>query len=92
LTAFEPPVGLRWRERSRFRFVVAPEGGYDLAETDGGTQLTFFNTLEGRGVGALAARLYLWAARKNVDGLAEALKGIIEARGGSRAPDPGAEA
>src|SRR5205085_2640330 len=46
LTEFDPPNKIRWTEVSK-NPVVVPEGGYDLVASDGGTQLTFYNVLEG---------------------------------------------
>jgi len=78
LTELEPPTRIRWTETSK-NLVVAPEGGYDLAPADGGTQLTFFNVLEGRGPGKLIAGFALRSARKNADDFAQSIKAAIEA-------------
>jgi carbon monoxide dehydrogenase subunit G len=78
LTEFESPTRIRWAERSN-NIVVASEGGYDLASADGGTQLTIFNVLEGRGVGKLLAPLALRAARKDADAFAQRIKTAVEA-------------
>jgi uncharacterized protein YndB with AHSA1/START domain len=77
LTEFEAPTRIRWRERSK-NLVVAPEGGYDLVEAGEGTQLTFFNELQGRGIGVLIAGFALHSARKGADEFAEAIKTAIE--------------
>ncbi len=78
LTEFEPPTRIRWTEISK-NLVTAPEGGYDLAATSDGTQLTFFNILEGHGLGALLAGLALRSARKGADAFAQTIKATIEA-------------
>jgi uncharacterized protein YndB with AHSA1/START domain len=78
LTEFEPPRRIRWTELSK-NPVVVPEGGYDLAPAGDGTQLTFFNVLEGRGLGVLIAGLALRSARKGADEFAQGMKATIEA-------------
>jgi uncharacterized protein YndB with AHSA1/START domain len=80
LTEFVAPTRIRWRERSK-NAVVVPEGGYDLAETTQGTQLTFFNELQGRGLGLVFAGLALRSARSGADAFAASIKTAIE--GGS---------
>jgi carbon monoxide dehydrogenase subunit G len=77
ITAFEPPTKIRWTERSK-NIVVVPEGGYDLAPVDGGTQLTVFNVFEGRGFGKLIVGAALRAARKDADAFAARIKTAIE--------------
>ena len=77
ITAFEPPTKIRWTERSK-NIVVVPEGGYDLAPVDGGTQLTVFNVFEGRGFGKLIVGAALRAARKDADAFAGRIKTAIE--------------
>ena len=77
LTEFEPPTKIRWTETSK-NPVVVPEGGYDLAPADGGTQLTVFNVLEGRGFGKLIAGLALRSARKGADEFAQSIKRTVE--------------
>jgi uncharacterized protein YndB with AHSA1/START domain len=77
LTEFEPPTKIRWTEISK-NPVVVPEGGYDLAPVDGGTQLTVFNVLEGRGFGKLIAGLALRSARKGADEFAQSIKRTVE--------------
>jgi hypothetical protein len=78
LTEFESPTRMRWSEISK-NIVVAPEGGYDLAPAgDSGTQLTFFNVLEGRGAGVLIAGFALRSARKGADAFAQSIKTAIE--------------
>ena len=77
ITAFEPPTKIRWTERSK-NIVVVPEGGYDLAAVDGGTQLTVFNVFEGRGFGKLIVGAALRAARKDADAFAGRIKTAIE--------------
>jgi uncharacterized protein YndB with AHSA1/START domain len=78
LTEFEPPSRIRWTELSKHPLVVT-EGGYDLAPAGGGTQLTFFNELQGRGIGVLLIGLALRSARKGADAFAEAIKAAVEA-------------
>jgi uncharacterized protein YndB with AHSA1/START domain len=78
LTEFEPPTKIRWTEVSK-NLVVAPEGGYDLAPSGAGTELTLFNELQGRGVGVLIAPLALRSARKGADAFAQAIKAAVEA-------------
>lgn len=78
LTEFEPPVRIRWMEISK-NLVVVPEGGYDLARSGDGTQLTFFNVLAGRGPGVLIAGFALRSARKGANAFASAIKTAIEA-------------
>lgn len=77
LTEFEPPSRIRWTELSKHPLVVT-EGGYDLAPAGGGTQLTFFNELQGRGIGVLLIGLALRSARKGADAFAEAIKAAVE--------------
>jgi carbon monoxide dehydrogenase subunit G len=78
LTEFEPPTKIRWTERSK-NLVTVPEGGYDLASDGDGTQLTFFNELEGHGMGKLLAGFALGSARKGADDFAGAIKAAVEA-------------
>jgi carbon monoxide dehydrogenase subunit G len=78
LTEFQQPTRIRWSELSK-NSVVVPEGGYDLASSGSGTQLTFFNVLEGRGIGVLFAGLALRSARKGADAFAQSIKAAIEA-------------
>lgn len=77
LTKFDPPTRIRWTELSK-NLVMAPEGGYDLAPAGDGTQLTFFNILEGRGLGVLIAGFALRSARKGADAFAQQIKATIE--------------
>jgi uncharacterized protein YndB with AHSA1/START domain len=78
LTEFDPPARIRWTELSK-NPVVVPEGGYDLAPAGDGTQLTFFNILEGRGLGVLIAGFALRSARRGADAFAQSIKTTIEA-------------
>ena len=78
LTEFEPPTRIRWTETSK-NLVFVPEGGYDLAPAGAATQLTFFNEMEGRGIGALLARFALSSARKGADDFAQRIKAAVEA-------------
>ncbi len=79
LTEFAPPNRIRWTELSKHPLVVT-EGGYDLAPAGGGTQLTFFNELQGRGLGVLFVGLALRSARKGANAFAEAIKAAVEAQ------------
>ena len=54
------------------------EGGYDLALAGTGTELTFFNELEGRGLGVLIAGLAVRSARRGADDFARSIKAAIE--------------
>jgi uncharacterized protein YndB with AHSA1/START domain len=78
LTEFVPPTRIRWSELSH-NAVVVPEGGYDLAPAGDGTELTFFNVLQGRGLGVLIAGLALRSARKGADAFAQSIKVAVEA-------------
>src|ERR1700694_5786082 len=78
LTEFDPPTRIRWAELST-NSVVAPEGGYDLASVGGETQLSFYNVLEGRGLGVLITGFALRSARKGADEFAQRIKATIEA-------------
>jgi uncharacterized protein YndB with AHSA1/START domain len=78
LTEFEAPTKIRWTELSK-NPVVVPEGGYDLAPAGDGTQLTFYNVLEGRGFGKLIAGFALRSARKGADDFVHAIKVAVEA-------------
>lgn len=78
LTEFDPPTRIRWKEISK-NLVVAPLGGYDLSPVDGGTEVTFFNELEGHGFGALIAPLALRSARGGAEDFAAAIKQAVEA-------------
>ncbi len=77
LTDVQAPNRIRWTERSKHA-VVVPEGGYDLEPVDGGTRLTFFNVLEGHGVGALIVGFALRAARKDADAFTRRIKAAVE--------------
>ena len=78
-TEFEAPTRIRWAERSK-NLVTASEGGYDLAEeSEGRTQLTFYNELEGHGFGKLIAGAALRAAQKDADNFAGRVKSAVEA-------------
>jgi uncharacterized protein YndB with AHSA1/START domain len=77
LTEFEPPRRIRWRELSKSP-VFVPEGGYDIAPAGAGTDLTFFNELEGRGLGKLIAPFAVRSARGGADDFAASIKRAIE--------------
>jgi len=81
LTEFEPPTRIRWIERSK-NLVTVPLGGYDLTPDGEGTRLTFFNELEGHGLGKLLAGFALGSARKGADDFAQAIKAAVEANHG----------
>ena len=78
ITEFERPTRIRWAEVSK-NLVMAPEGGYDLAPEGGGTRLTVYNVLEGRGPGKLIAPLALRAARRGAGDFGKAIKTAVEA-------------
>lgn len=78
LTEFEAPGKIRWKELSKGPLVVV-NGGYDLTPAAAGTELTFFNELEGRGFGKLIAGFALRAARKGADDFANSIKQAVEA-------------
>lgn len=78
LTEFVPPTRIRWSEISK-NAVTAPEGGYDLEPDGHGTRLTFFNVLEGHGLGKLIAPLALRSARKGADEFGNSIKRAVEA-------------
>ncbi|HST56784.1 MAG TPA: SRPBCC family protein [Solirubrobacteraceae bacterium] len=78
LTEFVQPTRIRWAERSK-NPVVATEGGYDLEPASAGTQLTFYNVLEGRGLGTLITGFALRSARKSADEFAQSIKAAVEA-------------
>ena len=79
ITEFEAPTRIRWAERSK-NLVTASKGGYDLAEeSQGRTQLTFHNVLEGHGFGKLIAGAALRAAQKDSDNFAGRIKAAVEA-------------
>ena len=60
--------------------MVVPVGGYDLAPAEGGgTELSFFNELEGRNFfGRLIAGMALRSARKGADDFAHSIKQTVE--------------
>jgi uncharacterized protein YndB with AHSA1/START domain len=76
-TEFEPPTKIRWREVSK-NLVSVPEGGYDLRPVDGGTEVTIFNELEGRGPGKLLAGFAARAAQKDAEGFGQRIKRAVE--------------
>lgn len=77
LTEVEAPTKIRWTELSKGP-VVAPVGGYDLERTGDGTKLTFFNELEGRGLGKLFVGPAVRSARKGADDFVDSIKRAIE--------------
>jgi uncharacterized protein YndB with AHSA1/START domain len=78
LTAVDAPTKIRWAERSK-NAVTAPEGGYDLKPAGDGTEVSFYNVLEGHGFGKVVAPLALRSARKGAQDFANAIKRAIEA-------------
>ena len=78
LTAVDAPTKIRWAERSK-NAVTAPEGGYDLTPVGDGTEVSFYNVLEGHGFGKVVAPLALRSARKGAQDFANAIKRAIEA-------------
>ncbi len=77
LTEFEEPTRIRWTELSKNPIVV-PGGGYDLAPEGNGTKLSFFNELEGRGLGKLITGFALRSARKGQADFVQAIKKAVE--------------
>jgi carbon monoxide dehydrogenase subunit G len=77
LTEFDASHRIRWKELSKSPVYVT-EGGYDMAPAGAGTELSFFNDLEGRGVGRLIAPLAIRSARKGAEDFAAAIKRAIE--------------
>jgi carbon monoxide dehydrogenase subunit G len=78
ITRFDAPHTLRWTERSKGPITVS-EGGYDLVEADGGTRLTYFNDLEGHGVGKLLLGLVHGRLAKGSPAFAAKMKQAVEA-------------
>jgi hypothetical protein len=78
LTEFESPTRIRWTELSRGPLFV-PVGGYDFAPANGGTQLTFFNELEGRGIAKLLLPLVLRIQNRGAPAFVKGIKDVIEA-------------
>jgi len=78
LTAYDPPTKIRWRELTK-PAVYVTEGGYDLvAASETSTEVSFFNLLEGRGIGKLFAGMAVKQARKGADEFSAAIKAAIE--------------
>ena len=79
LTAVEAPTRIRWRELTRPPLYVV-DGGYDLvAAGEGRTEVSFFNQLEGRGLGKLFLGIAVKQARNGADDFAAAIKRAVEA-------------
>jgi polyketide cyclase/dehydrase/lipid transport protein len=78
LTQVEAPTKIRWKELTRTPVYVT-EGGYDLVPSGSGTELSFFNRLEGHGIGKLFAGFAAKAGRKGADDFAAAIKHAVEA-------------
>jgi carbon monoxide dehydrogenase subunit G len=78
LTEFEQPSKIRWKELSKAPIVV-PRGGYDLARSGEGTELTFFNELEAANLfGRLILGFALRSATKGADEFANLIKQAVE--------------
>lgn len=78
ITAFERPTRIRWRELSKGPVVVR-EGGYELREQDGATELTFHGDLEGHGAGQLILGFVSRRVRAGFPEFAQSIKDTIEA-------------
>lgn len=78
ITAFEPPTRIRWAQRSPGPVVIV-DGGYDLEPIDGGTRVTVFGQLEGRGLAVPATPLITWIYQRKAGPLAERMRAAIEA-------------
>jgi carbon monoxide dehydrogenase subunit G len=78
ITEFVEPSKIRWTEVSK-NLVTSAEGGYDLEADGTGTKLTFFNSLEGHGLGKLFASPALKSAQKGADKFGQAIKAAVEA-------------
>ena len=79
LTEFEPPVRIRWVERSK-NMVTVTEGGYDLESLgESRTRVTIHNELEGHGFGKVIVGLATRAAVKDAPALAARIKAAVEA-------------
>ena len=77
-TEFEAPTKIRWAEQSK-NAVTGKEGGYDLVAEGDKTRLTFYNVLEGHGIGKVIVLIALREARKGADDFAAAIKRAVEA-------------
>jgi hypothetical protein len=79
LTEFVEPSRIRWKELSQSAPIVVAVGGYDFSQTEGGTELSFFNELEARNFfGKLIIGLALRSARKGADDFVGSIKRTIE--------------
>jgi uncharacterized protein YndB with AHSA1/START domain len=78
LTEVDAPTKIRWAERSK-NMVTAPEGGYDLKPAGDGTEVRFYNVLEGHGFGKVLQPLALRSARKGAQDFANSIKRAVEA-------------
>jgi carbon monoxide dehydrogenase subunit G len=77
LTEFEPPTKIRWEELSKGPIYIR-EGGYDLAEEGEGTRVTYFNDLQGRGIGKLLEGTVTKRLAKGADEFAQKIKQAVE--------------
>lgn len=77
-TEFDRPTRIRWTERTK-NLVRATEGGYDLESAGERTKLSFYNVLEGQGLGRLLEPLAVSGARKDADAFAQRIKDAVEA-------------
>jgi carbon monoxide dehydrogenase subunit G len=92
LTEFDPPTRIRWTETSK-NLVTSAEGGYDLAPSGEGTEVTLFNVLEGHGLGVLLTPLAVRGARSQADDFGRRIKEAVEVETAPpAAPPPGATA
>ena len=78
ITEFEPPKRIRWAERSGGPVVIV-DGGYDLQPEGGGTRVSLYGELRGRGPGVLVAPLVAWIYQRKAPALAASIKRAIEA-------------
>ncbi|WP_405587527.1 SRPBCC family protein [Streptomyces sp. NBC_01190] len=82
ITELEAPSKVRWTETSK-NTVTSSEGGYDLAPgTNGGTQVTLYNVLEGHGIGKVLLPIALSTSRKDAPAFGERIKKAVEASSG----------
>ena len=78
ITAFERPTRIRWRQLNKAPITVE-DGGYELRERDGGTELTFYGDLEGHGPGKLILGFVSWRVRAGFPEFAQSIKETVEA-------------
>ena len=78
ITAFERPTRIRWRELSKGPVAVS-EGGYELRERGGATELTFHGDLDGHGIGKLILGPLSRRVRAGFPEFAQSIKETVEA-------------